>query len=119
MRLFDSELHIMTLLWENGALNAKEIAERLSESVGWSKTTTYTVLQKCVKKGIVGREDPGYICRALLSKDAVAEDETDAVIDRLYGGAPDLLIASLLGRGKLSAAEIRRLREMVEQYEAQ
>ena len=48
MKLFDSEMKVMELLWKNGELTAKELAERLAVEPGWSKTTTYTVLQKCV-----------------------------------------------------------------------
>ena len=45
-RLFDSELKVMETLWENGELSAKQIAELLRQQIGWSKTTTYTVLKK-------------------------------------------------------------------------
>ena len=50
MKLFDSEMKVMELLWKNGELTAKELAERLAVEPGWSKTTTYTVLKKCVDK---------------------------------------------------------------------
>lgn len=49
-KLFESELKVMDLLWKEGDLPAKEIAQRLKEQINWSKTTTYTVLKKCVEK---------------------------------------------------------------------
>ena len=54
-KLFDSELKVMDILWKEGDTSAKEIAEKLNEQVGWSKTTTYTVIKKCIDKGAVGR----------------------------------------------------------------
>ena len=53
VKLFESELKVMEVLWKEGELAAKEIAQRLKEQVSWSKTTTYTVLKKCVEKGAV------------------------------------------------------------------
>lgn len=116
MKLFNSDLNVMDILWDRGDSSAKEIAEILRKKVGWSKTTTYTVIQKCVQKGAVERRDPGYICHALVTRDEIGSEQTDEVIDRLYGGAPDLLVASLLGRKKLSKEEIARLREAIDRY---
>lgn len=45
MKLFDSELKVMQVLWENGDTSAKDIAAVLGKQVGWSKTTTYTVIK--------------------------------------------------------------------------
>ena len=39
------------------------------------------------------------------------------MIERLYGGAPDLLVASLLDRKKLSKEEISRLRALIDSYD--
>ena len=117
MKLYSSDLHVMDVLWDRGELSAKEIAQILGETVGWSKTTTYTMIQKCIAKGAVERRDPGYFCRAVVSREAIGEEQTDEVIDRLYGGAPDLLVASLLDRKKLSKADIDRLRALIDRYE--
>lgn len=46
VKLFDSELKVMELLWREGELSAKQIAELLKEQIQWSKTTTYTVIKK-------------------------------------------------------------------------
>lgn len=50
LKLFDSERKVMEVLWDHGDLSAKELADRLKELVGWSKTTTYTVIKKCIDK---------------------------------------------------------------------
>lgn len=114
IKLFDSELKVMDLLWKTGDLSAKSIAESLKESVGWSKTTTYTVIKKCIDKGAVGRSEPNFICHALVSKQEVQEAETAEFIDKMYDGSPDMLIASLLGGKKLSDEEIAKLKKLVE-----
>lgn len=107
----------MELLWKNGEMSAKELASALSETVGWSKTTTYTVIKKCVEKGAVTRTEPGFLCKAAVSKNEVQKAETFELIDRLFGGSPDLLVSALLGSGKISAEELKKLRETIKNME--
>ncbi len=114
-KIYDSELKILELLWENGAQSAKALAAAAKEQVGWSKTTTYTVLKKCVEKGLIERTEPGFVCRAVLSRQEAQQRETRGLIDRMYGGAADRLVASLLEGKALSKQEIERLRALVEE----
>ena len=58
IKLFDSELRVMKVLWERGDTTAKEISNILAGSVGWNMNTTYTVIKKCVAKGA----SPGTRC---------------------------------------------------------
>ena len=60
-KLFDSELKVMEVLWEQGSKSAREIVDVLSERIGWNKNTTYTVIKKCIDKGAIQREDHGFI----------------------------------------------------------
>lgn len=113
-KIYDSELKVLELLWEGGELSARDIAARAGEQVGWSKTTTYTVLKKCVEKGLVERREPGFLCRALVTRQEAQRQETQGLIDRMYGGAADRLVASLLEGKALSPEEIGRLRKLVE-----
>ena len=110
IKLFDSELKVMDILWKEGDTSAKDIAEKLNKQVGWSKTTTYTV----IKKGAAGRSELGFICRALISRKEVQEAETNELIDKMYDGSSDKLIAALLGSKRLTAEEIQSLKKLVE-----
>ena len=113
IKLFDSELKLMAFVWDHGELSAKALAALCAGQTGWSKTTTYTVIKKCIDKGALGRHDPGFICRALVSREEAQQMETDELIDKLYDGSADLLVASLLSRNQLSADQIERLRGII------
>lgn len=113
MKLFDSELKVMDVLWRLGDRTAKEISGILKEETGWNVNTTYTVIKKCVAKGAVLRTEPNFLCHALVTKAEVQEAETEELIGRLFDGSPDLLFASLLSSRKLSPGQIARLREIV------
>ncbi len=114
-KLFPSELHVMEVVWKEGTASAKRIADVLAETIGWSKTTTYTVIKKCVKKGALTRTDPGFICAAAISKREIRRQETTDLIDRLFGGEADRLVASILEEGALSGDEIAQLRRMIDE----
>ena len=113
MKLFDSELKIMDILWQQGDTTAKVIAEILAEQTGWSKTTTYTVIKKCIDKGAVSRHEPYFVCHAMVSREQAQETETTELINKMYGGMPDQLVAAILGRKKLSSKEIQKLKNLI------
>ena len=116
-KLFDSELKVMDVLWREGDTPAKEIAKTLSQEVGWNVNTTYTLIKRCIKKGAVARSGPGFLCHALIPKSAVQEAETNELINKVYDGSADKLFAALLGRKKLSAEQIERLKQIVGELE--
>ena len=116
-KLFDSELKIMSILWQEGDSTAKHIADILKDEVGWNKNTTYTLIKRCIQKGAIKRSEPNFLCHALIPKEEVQEAETDELIDKIYDGSVDKLFAALLGRKKLSAEQIRKLRQIVDDLE--
>lgn len=116
-KLFDSELKVMSVLWREGPTTAKHISDVLKEEVGWNMNTTYTLIKRCIKKGAIKRTEPHFLCHPLLQKEAVQEAETDRLIDKVYDGSADKLFTALLGRKKLSAEQIERLREIVGELE--
>ncbi len=117
IKLFDSELRVMRILWRDGDCSARHIAEELKKQVGWSKTTSYTVIKKCAEKGALTRIEPGYICHAVYTADEVREYETAELIDKLYDGSGDMLVTALVKGNKLSPDEIKHLKELVDKLD--
>lgn len=117
MKLFDSELKVMEILWKEGDVTAKRIVEAAKKQIGWSKTTTYTVIKKCIDKGAIQRGEPNFICHAIITREQAQEFETSDLIEKMYDGKADYLVASILGSKKLSAEEISRLKKLVSDLE--
>ncbi len=107
----------MEVLWREGDTTAKHISDVLGEEAGWNINTTYTLIKRCMKKGAIERSEPHFMCHALIAKETVQEAETNELIDKIYDGSVDKLFAALLGRKKLSASQIERLRQIVEEEE--
>ena len=113
IKLFDSELKVMDVLWKEGDKTAKQISDILKEEIGWNMNTTYTVIKKCIAKG----SEPNFMCHALITKEVVQEAEAEELIGKLFDGSPDKLFAALLDNQKLSKEQIENLRRMVAELE--
>ncbi len=113
IKLFDSELKIMDVLWREGDATAKHISDVLKEETGWNINTTYTLIKRCIKKGAIERSEPNFMCHALIPKEEVQEAETNELIDKIYDGSVDKLFSALLGKKKLSAEQIEKLMQIV------
>ena len=117
IKLFDSELKVMSVLWREGDTTAKHISDILKAEIGWNMNTTYTLIKRCIKKGAIERSEPNFMCHALIPKEEVQEAETNELINKIYDGSADKLFAALLGRKKLTAEQIERLKQIVRDLE--
>lgn len=114
-KLFDSEIKVMEIIWENEPISAKQVSLIAAEQIGWNKNTTYTVINKLEGKGYVRREEPGFICSSLISREDVCKTETRNLVDKLFGGSKKALFSALLEDEKLSSNDLDELRKMIEE----
>ena len=113
IRLHEGELNVMELLWSNKVLAAKDIAKIIKEYIGWEKNTTYTYIKRLIDKGAITREDPGFLCRASISKKEVQEIETGVLIKNLFNGSLASFIHEYFNGRRLSSDEILELQKIV------
>lgn len=113
-KLYDSELKVMEVVWEKEPIAAKDVSIILNETIGWNKNTTYTILKKLVEKKIIQRNDPNFICTALVNRKEVQLAETKSLIERLYSGSKKKFFAAFLQNEKLTKEEIEELKKMID-----
>jgi predicted transcriptional regulator len=114
-KLFDSELKVMEVLWEQGNTPARDIVDILTERIGWNKNTTYTVIKKCIDKGAIEREEPGFLCKPLVTRDEVQQSETEQLIDKMFGGSSELFFSAFLKNQGISEDEAKRLSKLIKE----
>ncbi len=117
VKLQDAELKVMDVIWREGDVPAKRIAAVLTEKHGWNKNTTYTLIKRCAAKGAIERYEPDFMCRALIPREMVQKAETNELIQKIYDGSADKLVAALLGRDNLSPQQIEKLKQIVKELE--
>ncbi len=113
-KLFDSEAKVMAILWEKAPISAKEIGILAADRIGWNKNTTYTVIKKLEIKGYLKREEPGFICTPLVSRNEAQRVETRSLLQKLFGGSRKALFSALLEDEALSEQELDELRRMID-----
>lgn len=118
-KLVDSELKVMSVLWDEGESTAKHISDVLNKECGWNINTTYTIIKRCIKKDAIERIEPNFLCRPLISREAVQIESTEAFLDKVFNGSVDKLFAALLGGNKLSKDDIEKLKQMVNELDGE
>jgi len=114
IKIFDSELKVMEVLWEKGDMTAGEIVKILKERTGWNPNTTYTVIKKLIDKNAIERFEPGFNCKAIVKKEEVQQYEADELIGKLFNGSAEVFLSAFLSGKELSGEEIDRLKQLVE-----
>ena len=113
-KLFDSEAKVMEILWDHGPLPAKDISRMAAETIGWNKNTTYTIIKKLEAKGYLRRDEPGFLCTPLLSRDEARKTEANTLLRKVFGGSRKALFSALLEDEQLSDDEIDELRRLID-----
>ena len=111
-KIFESEYRFCLILWENEPISSRALSELCKERLGWSKTTTYTVIKRLSERGVVKNENT--IVTSLVSKEEAQISEIDELIEKKFEGSLPAFVAAFTKRKKLSEAEIDEIRKMIE-----
>ena len=113
VKLFDSELKIMDIVWDKEPISAKEITLIAAETIGWNKNTTYTIIKKLIEKIAIERTEPNFVCTSLVKKEIVQKAETQSLIDKLYSGSKKAFFAAFI-EDELSDDDLEALKKLIE-----
>jgi BlaI family transcriptional regulator, penicillinase repressor len=108
------ELDVMAVLWERGASTVAEVQQALQDRLAY--TTVLTVLRTLESKGHVNHATDGKAHRyhALVARDAAGRTALARLVDKMFGGSRELLLAQLVGERELDDAELRRLHRVLD-----
>ena len=111
-KIFESEYRFCLILWEHEPVKSTELARLCREQLGWSKTTTYTVIKRLSERGVVRNENT--IVHSLISKEDAQMSELDELVEKKFEGSLPAFIAAFARRQELSDAEIEEIRRIIE-----
>lgn len=112
IKVFDSELKVMNIVWDNEPITAKDISVIADRTIGWNKNTTYTIIKKLIEKNCILRSEPGFMCTSLVTREDVLKTETDDLIEKLFNGSRKAFFASFI-EDSLSEKDIEELKELI------
>ena len=111
-KIFESEYRFCLILWENEPISSRELSELCKEKLGWSKTTTYTVIKRLSERGVVKNENT--IVTSIVSRDEAEVSEIDELMEKKFEGSLPAFIAAFARRQKLSDKEFAEIRQIIE-----
>ena len=97
LTLTEAEWTVMECLWEKSPRTGRETVEWLDKRMGWTRSTTLTMLRRLEAKGAVAGDTEGEpkTFRPLIAREDVAVRETENLLERAYKGSLSLLVSSL------------------------
>ena len=115
--LGDRELDVMGVLWELGSGTVTEVRERLPAELAY--TTVLTILRNLEAKGFLHHEAEGKAHRYFpsVARRAARRTAVTRLIDKLFHGSPEQLIAQLVEDRALTADDLQRIRRRIDTSE--
>ncbi len=111
-KIFESEYRFCLVLWENEPITSGELAKICKEKLGWSRTTTYTVIKRLSERGVVKNENS--LVTALISKDEAQMAEIDELVEKKFEGSLPAFIAAFTKHKELSEKDIEEIRRLID-----
>jgi predicted transcriptional regulator len=104
-------MEILKVLWELGPSSVRAVYRALSASEELAYNTVQTLLRIMEDKGLVAHHAEGrtFVYTPRYSR----EDSTKGFLDRVFDGAADQLVMSLLRSERVSSRELDRIENMI------
>ena len=113
-RLGAVESKFAELIWENEPITSGNLVRLAEKTLGWKKSTTYTVLKKLSERGIFENEDGTVTSR--ISKEAFFAEKSEQFVTEAFGGSLPAFVAAFLSQKPLSEEEADEIRRMIDRF---
>jgi BlaI family transcriptional regulator, penicillinase repressor len=117
--LTEAELRIMDVLWLKGAATVQQVLDWLPEKPALAYNSVLTTVRILEKKGYLYHVKDGraHIYEPLVNRQEATRTEIRHLVGRFFRDSHEALVLNILEGDGLEAAELKRLREMLEKEE--
>jgi BlaI family penicillinase repressor len=118
--LTSAEWNLMECLWDVSPRSGREATDYLQERVGWTRSTTLTMLRRMTEKGLIRCEekDGMKVYSPLVKREDAAIKETDDFLNRVYKGSVSMMMSAITKKQVLTKEEIEELYAILREAEA-
>ncbi|TBV72356.1 BlaI/MecI/CopY family transcriptional regulator [Pseudoxanthomonas winnipegensis] len=119
MAISEAEAVVMEVLWERSPLGADEVVAALASRNDWAEPTIKTLLNRLLNKGAIQATKEGrrYLYSPVLTRQVWVQQQSEGLLERVFGGRVAPLVAHFSQRGKLSAQDIAELKRLVQELD--
>jgi len=113
----DLEMQILSVLWENGPLTARQVMEAMPDGKQRAYTSVLSVMQVMKKKGLLTHKTQGtaHVYRPAQSKQRVLKPFMRKMVSEVFAGRPAALMQALLAETPVSEAELEEMQKLLAQ----
>ncbi|MFL0194223.1 BlaI/MecI/CopY family transcriptional regulator [Clostridium sp. WILCCON 0269] len=115
LKLCESEYHFASIVWEYEPLGSGELVKLCEQTLGWKKSTTYTVLKKLCQRGILKNDNS--IVTSLINQQQIQKFKSQQFINQTFNGSLPQFITAFMNDKKLSKQEAEELKKLIDSYE--
>ncbi|MBK8099377.1 MAG: BlaI/MecI/CopY family transcriptional regulator [Planctomycetes bacterium] len=111
----ERELQILEVLWQRGEATVREVYETLRDELPIVQNTVQAFLRLMEQKGLVTHRLVGrsFVYRALQAREPTRKNLLSGLLETVFDGSLDQLVASALAVRKPSAQELDKLRTLL------
>ncbi len=117
----DAELAILRVLWRRGPSNVREVLDGVNAArpEPLAYTTVLRFLQIMTGKGLVSREDSerSHVYAPAIPAERTKKQMVGDLLERAFGGSVQELVVQALGARKVSAAELREIKKLLNELD--
>jgi predicted transcriptional regulator len=115
----EAESRVMDVLWRRSPQSADEVVRALEPATHWHEKTIKTLLNRLLRKGAIAAQRDGrrYLYSPLLDREQWQAEESQSLLDRVFGGRLTPLLAHFSKQERLGAEEIAELRRLLDRIE--
>ena len=113
-KIFESEFRFCQVLWDREPVTSAQLAKLCKEELGWSRTTTYTVIKRLTERGVVKNENS--LITSIVSRQEAQRAEIDELVDKKFAGSLPAFVAAFTRREDLSEEEIDAVQAMIDRF---
>lgn len=118
-RISDAEWEVMNVIWGRSPITANEVVQGLAGKTDWSPRTVKTMLNRLVRKGVLGFRQAGkaYLYAPKVRREACVKQESRSFLQRVFAGQPTPMLVNLVKNTELSPKDIEELRKILKEKE--
>ena len=111
------ELEVLDVIWEMERATSREVFEKMREKKRLGQSTVLTVLRRLSDRGILKRDSSGdvYVYSPAVPRFELGGKMVDNIVNRIFGGSVEPVIAHLISRADVKGLDIERLKQLQEE----
>lgn len=114
----DSELEILSVLWNTGPATVRRVYELISERRPAQYSTILKFMQIMADKGLLIRDEKqrAHVYKAARPREWTQQQLAGHLLERAFSGSAKALLIGALSARKTTKSELAEIRKLVDEY---